>query len=81
MLTEAAVNAGETMIAVEANGTLISGLATSTQAQAIKDDTERAFKDGDTIKVDVVQSNTDSEESLTALHTRVQGTQEPPVGE
>ena len=55
------------------------GLATSEQADAIKQDTERAFKDGDTIQVDVVARSTDSEESLTAIHTRV-GTQEPQVG-
>ena len=55
------------------------GLATSEQADAIKQDTERAFKDGDTIQVDVVASGTDSEDSLTATHTRV-GTQEPQVG-
>ena len=56
---------------VSANQQLLNQMATSEQAVAIKADTERAFKDGDTIKVDVVASDDDSGESLTALHTRV----------
>jgi len=40
--------------------------------QTIKVDTGEAFKDGDTIRVDVVPNDSDQEDgSLTALHTRV----------
>lgn len=73
---------GPVGITDETLASIREGLATAAQANAIKADTEKTFKDGDSIKV-TVQEDPDAvpgEESLLALHTRV-GTQEPPAGE